>query len=74
MVGVLFGGLAGWFKQKVHLETVVDILVAWDVSIGNAYRRGVQRCHKWCARLVSGMINGFINSINWATGIIQQLF
>ncbi len=44
------------------------------MSIGNAIGGGVQRCHNGVLGFVSGMINGFINSINWATQVLSTLF
>ena len=70
IVGV-FKGLGGWFRGVWN--GVVDIFGSVGVSIGNAIGGAFKGAINGVLRFVSDMINGFINSINWAIGVINAI-
>lgn len=68
----VFSGLWSWFRDNVW-NRIVSVFSNIGTSIGNAISGAFKGIVNTVITVISGMINGFISSINWAIRTINKI-
>lgn len=68
----IFSGLWSWFKTNVW-DRIVKVFSSIGTTVGNAIGNGFKSIVNTILRSAVGLINGFIDAINWAIDTINKI-